>query len=156
LTLPFISSAGVAAVIFTLPFSNGDPVAIIAMCAAVVGCTAQMVGFSIQTVRKNDVGTIFTIGLASSMFQFKNIVKKPIVWVPTLIASFVLVPLSYLFFGGYQWFIDAAVPNATPQLWPGMGSSGLVGQLLTLSTANFSSLAWLFAASQIIFPAILV
>jgi len=157
LTLPFISSAGVAAVIFTIPFSTGnDPIAIVAMCAAVVGCTAQMVGFSIQTVRKNDVGTIFTIGLASSMFQFKNIVKKPMVWVPTLIASFVLAPLSYLIFGGYEWFIDAAVANSNPQLWPGMGSSGLVGQLLTLSTANFSSLAWLFAASQIIFPAILV
>ncbi len=156
LTLPFISSAGVAAVIFTIPFSNGDPIAIIAMCAAVVGCTAQMVGFSVQTVRKNDIGTIFTIGLASSMFQFKNVMKKPVTWVPTLIASFVLAPISYLIFGGYQWFIDAAVANSNPQLWPGMGSSGLVGQLLTLSTANFSSLAWMFAGSQIIFPAILV
>jgi len=156
LTLPFISSAGVAAVIFTLPFSNNDPIAIIAMCAAVVGCTAQMVGFSIQTIRKNDIGTIFTIGLASSMFQFKNVMKKPMTWVPTLIASFVLAPLCYVIFDGYQWFIDGAITNASPQLWPGMGSSGLVGQLLTLSTANFSGTAWLFVGAQIVFPALLV
>lgn len=156
LTLPFISSAGVAAVIFTLPFSNHDPIAIIAMCAAVVGCTAQMVGFSIQTIRKNDIGTIFTIGLASSMFQFKNVMKKPMTWVPTLIASFVLAPLCYVIFDGYQWFIDGAITNASPQLWPGMGSSGLVGQLLTLSTANFSGTAWLFVGAQIVFPALLV
>jgi uncharacterized membrane protein len=156
LTLPFISSAGVAAVIFTLPFSNNDPIAIIAMCAAVVGCTAQMVGFSIQTIRKNDIGTIFTIGLASSMFQFKNVMKKPMTWVPTLIASFVLAPLCYVIFDGYQWFIDGAITNDSPQLWPGMGSSGLVGQLLTLSTANFSGTAWLFVGAQIVFPALLV
>ncbi|HEY8406202.1 MAG TPA: PTS sugar transporter subunit IIC, partial [Acholeplasma sp.] len=126
------------------------------MCAAVVGCTAQMVGFSIQTIRKNDIGTIFTIGLASSMFQFKNVMKKPMTWVPTLIASFVLAPLCYVIFDGYQWFIDGAITNASPQLWPGMGSSGLVGQLLTLSTANFSGTAWLFVGAQIVFPALLV
>jgi uncharacterized membrane protein len=156
LTLPFISSAGVAHIIFTQPFSNNDPIAIIAMCAAVVGCTAQMVGFSIQTIRKNDIGTIFTIGLASSMFQFKNVMKKPMTWVPTLIASFVLAPLCYVIFDGYQWFIDGAITNDSPQLWPGMGSSGLVGQLLTLSTANFSGTAWLFVGAQIVFPALLV
>src|SRR5690606_5398102 len=112
-TLPFISSAGVAIAVFSVPFGVGnalaipDPIAIAAMCAAVIGCSAQMVGFSIQTIRKNDIGTIFTVGLASSMFQFKNIVKKPITWVPTLVASFVLAPLSYFIFSGYEWFISS-------------------------------------------------
>ena len=92
LTLPFISSAGVAIAVFSVPFGVGnalaipDPIAIAAMCAAAIGCSTQMVGFSVQTLRKNNVGSIFTVGLASSMFQFKNVMRKPIVWAPTLIA----------------------------------------------------------------------
>src|SRR5690606_28119825 len=102
LTLPFISSAGVAIAVFSVPFGVGggvpDSFAIAAMCAAVVGCTAQMIGFSVQTIRKNDIGTIFTVGLASSMFQFKNVMKKPMTWAPTLIASFVLPPVAFALF----------------------------------------------------------
>src|SRR5690606_4780802 len=115
LTLPFISSAGVAIAVFSVPFGVGnamaipDPIAIAAMCAAAIGCSTQMVGFSVQTIRKNNAGAIFTVGLASSMFQFKNILKKPIVWVPTLLASFILAPISYFIFDGYDWFI-ASIP----------------------------------------------
>lgn len=157
LTLPFISSAGVAIAVFTVPFTAGDPIAIIAMCAAVIGCSAQMIGFSVQTIRKNDIGTIFTVGLASSMFQFKNVMKKPVTWIPSLIASFALAPLCYLLFGGYTWFIDTIASGHTfTAAWPGMGSSGLVGQLQTLTIAGFSTNAWLFAGAQIIFPALLV
>ncbi|VEU82229.1 PTS sugar transporter subunit IIC [Acholeplasma hippikon] len=157
LTLPFISSAGVAIAVFTVPFKANDPIAIIAMCAAVVGCTAQMVGFAIQSTRKNDIGTIFTIGVASSMFQFKNVMKKLITWVPTLIASFVLPPLCYLLFGGYGWFING-IPagHSFTAAWPGMGSSGIVGQLQVLTIGNFSVEAWLFVAAQVLLPAVLV
>ncbi|OED27432.1 hypothetical protein A9269_03900 [Acholeplasma laidlawii] len=58
LTLPFISSAGVAIAVFSVPFGVGnalaipDPIAIAAMCAAAIGCSTQMVGFSVQTLRK--------------------------------------------------------------------------------------------------------
>lgn len=163
LTLPFISSAGVAIAVFSVPFGVGnslaipDPIAIAAMCAAVIGCSAQMVGFSIQTIRKNDIGTIFTVGLASSMFQFKNIIKKPTTWLPTLIASFVLAPLSYFIFSGYEWFI-ASIPvgHQFSAVWAGMGTSGIVGQLQTLTIGQYSLNAWLFVGSQVLFPAVLV
>lgn len=156
LTLPFISSAGVAIAVFSAPFSQNDSVAIIAMCAAVVGCTAQMIGFAIQS-RKNNIGTIFTIGVASSMFQFKNVMKKPITWIPTLIASFILPPLTYLLFGGYEWFINGIeVGHKFTAAWPGMGSSGLVGQLQVLTIGGFSLNAWLFVGAQVLLPAIIV
>lgn len=163
LTLPFISSAGVAIAVFSVPFGVGnalaipDPIAIAAMCAAAIGCSTQMVGFSVQTLRKNNVGSIFTVGLASSMFQFKNVMRKPIVWAPTLIASFILAPLSYFIFDGYQWFIDLIpVGHQFSAVWAGMGTSGLVGIIQPLTITNFSLDGWLFVSSMILFPLVLV
>ena len=163
LTLPFISSAGVAIAVFSVPFGVGnalaipDPIAIAAMCAAAIGCSTQMVGFSVQTLRKNNVGSIFTVGLASSMFQFKNVMRKPIVWAPTLIASFILAPLSYFIFDGYQWFIDLIpVGHQFSAVWAGMGTSGLVGIIQPLTITNFSLDGWLFVCSMILFPLVLV
>jgi uncharacterized membrane protein len=163
LTLPFISSAGVAIAVFSVPFGVGnalaipDPIAIAAMCAAAIGCSTQMVGFSVQTLRKNNLGSIFTVGLASSMFQFKNVMRKPIVWAPTLIASFILAPLSYFIFDGYQWFINLIpVGHQFSAVWAGMGTSGLVGILQPLTITNFSLDGWLFVSSMILFPLVLV
>lgn len=163
LTLPFISSAGVAIAVFSVPFGVGnalaipDPIAIAAMCAAAIGCSTQMVGFSVQTLRQNNLGSIFTVGLASSMFQFKNVMRKPIVWAPTLIASFILAPLSYFIFDGYQWFINLIpVGHQFSAVWAGMGTSGLVGILQPLTITNFSLDGWLFVSSMILFPLVLV
>ncbi len=157
LTLPFISSAGVAVAVFAVPFQANDQAAIIAMMAALIGCTTQMIGFSVQTLRKNNIGSIFTIGLASSMFHFKNILKKPTTWLPTLIISFVLAPISYLVFDKYNWFINS-IPliNEYSSVWAGMGSSGLVGQLQVLSIAKYSNISWLFTISLILSSALLV
>ncbi|HHX76195.1 MAG TPA: hypothetical protein GX698_02320, partial [Acholeplasmataceae bacterium] len=149
--------------VFSVPLGVGnamaipDPIAIAAMCAAAIGCSTQMVGFSVQTIRKNNAGAIFTVGLASSMFQFKNILKKPIVWVPTLLTSFILAPISYFIFDGYDWFI-ASIPvgHQFSAVWAGMGTSGLVGLLQPLTIAGFSLNGWLFAASMVIFPLVIV
>lgn len=163
LTLPFISSAGVAIAVFSVPLGVGnsmaipDPIAIAAMCAAAIGCSAQMVGFSIQTLRKNNMGSIFTVGLASSMFHFKNILKKPQVWLPTLFASFVLAPVNYFIFDGYDWFISAIpVGHGFSAVWAGMGTSGLVGIIQPLTIVNFSLNGWLYVLSMILFPMVLV
>lgn len=147
LTLPFISSAAVAIAVFGITASS-DPMVLAATAAAVVGTTAQMVGFSYQS-RKNDAGTILSIGLASSMFQFKNIVKKPVIWIPTLIASTILGPINYLIFNQLGVFKSSGVGA-------GMGTSGLVGQLETLMLNNYSGYAWLFVASQILLSLLVV
>ncbi|CCV64642.1 conserved hypothetical protein [Alteracholeplasma palmae J233] len=147
ITVPFVSSAGIAIAVFSKPYMEGNTMVLIAMGAAVVGTTAQMIGLAYQS-RKNNIGSILSIGLASSMFQFKNIVKKPVIWLPTLFISFILGPINYLIFSN-------SIFKNTPQ-GAGMGSSGLVGQLQTLSVNNYSLMSVLFVVSQIMFPLILI
>jgi hypothetical protein len=81
------------------------------------------------------------------MLQFKNIVKKPIIWLPTIIASAILGPVSTC------WLHLACVgPSA------GMGTAGLVGQIGTFSSMGFDSWqAWVGVFGfQILAPLVLV
>ena len=106
LTAP-ISSAAIA-----LAFSiNG-----LAGGAAVVGCCVQMLGFAVMSRKDNNIGTVISVGIGTSMLQFKNIVKKPIIWLPTIIVSAILGPIATC----------VLHTNCTPS-GAGMGTSGLVG-----------------------------
>lgn len=114
--------------------------------AAVIGCTAQMIGFAVQSRKDNSIGMVLSIAFGTSMLQFKNILKKPVIWLPTIIASAILGPLFYIF-----------LKVETPKEGAGMGSSGLVGQLLTLEAMNYSMNGWLavilmlFGAAALVF-----
>ena len=57
------------------------------------------------------------------MLQIGNIVKKPIIWLPAIITSAILGPVSTMVFG--------MTNNATGS---GMGTAGLVGQITTYQT----------------------
>ena len=155
LTAP-ISSAAIAAMIFVLPMDMSiaqalaDPAysgLVIASGAAVVGCSTQMVGFAIQSRKDNNIGMIISIGIGTSMLQFKNILKKPIIWLPTIIASAILGPISTCLVKGICMGSSA-----------GMGTAGLVGQIGTFTSMGFTS--WQPYVSifvlQIIAPAVLV
>ena len=85
--------------------------------AACVGCCAQMVGFAVQSYEDNGVGGLLSQGLGTSMLQFGNIMRKPVIWLPPTLASAVLGPISTVVFG----------MTNTPS-GGGMGTSGLVGQ----------------------------
>ena len=113
LTLP-ISSAALG-IILSL---NG-----IAAGAAVVGCCCNMVGFAVASYRENKIGGLLAQGLGTSMLQIGNIVRKPIIWLPAIIASAILGPVSTVLLG--------MTSNATGS---GMGSAGLVGQIMTFQT----------------------
>ncbi len=113
LTLP-ISSAAIAVIIGLSGIAGG---------AAVVGCSAQMVGFAVASFRENGFGGLISQGIGTSMIQMPNIVRKPIIWLPPIIASAVLGPVSTCVL---QMTCDAS--------GAGMGTSGLVGQLVTYST----------------------
>lgn len=110
LTLP-ISSAALS-IILNL---NG-----LAAGAATVGCCANMIGFAIASYKENKVGGLLSQGLGTSMLQVPNIMKKPVIWLPAIIASAVLGPLSTMVFH--------MTNNASGA---GMGTSGLVGQFMT-------------------------
>jgi len=120
LTAP-ISSAAIAAMIFVIkPDTDPNivPGLLIASGAAVVGCSTQMIGFAVQSKKDNNVGTVISIGIGTSMLQFKNILKKPVIWLPTTIASAILGPIS-------TCWLELRCMGASA----GMGTAGLVGQI---------------------------
>ena len=82
-----------------------------------------MVGFAVASFRDNKVGGLLAQGLGTSMLQIGNIVRKPIIWLPAIIASAILGPISTVVLG--------MTCNATGS---GMGSAGLVGQIMTFQT----------------------
>lgn len=113
LTLP-ISSAAIAVIIGLSGIAGG---------AAVVGCSAQMVGFAVASYRENRFGGLISQGLGTSMIQMPNIVRKPVIWLPPIITSAILGPIS-----------TCVLKMTCDASGAGMGTSGLVGQLVTYST----------------------
>lgn len=155
LTAP-ISSAAIAAMIFVIPGditiaqALADPSysgLLIASGAAVVGCSTQMIGFAVQSRKDNNIGMVISIGIGTSMLQFKNILKKPIIWLPTIIASAILGPVS-----------TCLLKTVCVGSSAGMGTAGLVGQIGTISSMGIGSWkAWVsIFVLQIVAPAILV
>ncbi len=86
--------------------------------AAAVGCATQMVGFAVASYRENKLGGLVAQGLGTAKLQLGNIILKPVIVLPTLLASAILGPLSAAVFGMTNDAIGA-----------GMGTCCLVGQL---------------------------
>lgn len=136
LTAP-ISSAAIAFAISLGGIAGG---------AAAVGCCVQMLGFAVMSRKDNNIGAIISIAIGTSMLQFKNIIKKPIIWLPTIIVSAVLGPFSTLVF-----------KMQTTYEGSGMGTSGLVGQFATLEAMNNTPYAYIsILVLQIVLPIVLV
>jgi len=110
LTLP-ISSAAICHTLGLVGLAGG---------AAVAGCCAQMVGFAVMSFRENKWGGLISQGLGTSMLQMGNIVKNPRIWLPAILASAVIGPVSTCIFK--LQMNGAAVAS-------GMGTCGLVGQI---------------------------
>ena len=96
--------------------------------AAVVGCSVQMIGFAVQSIRDNNIGKVISIGIGTSMLQFKNILKKPVIWLPTILTSAILGPIS-----------TAVFKMTSTPAGAGMGTCGLVGQLGTLESMGYNN-----------------
>lgn len=117
-------------IILTLPISSAALGVILgldglAAGAATVGCCANMIGFAVASFRENKVNGLLAQGLGTSMLQIGNIVRKPIIWLPAIISSAILGPLSTMVFH--------MTNNATGS---GMGTAGLVGQIQTYQTMS--------------------
>lgn len=121
----------------------------IAAGAAVVGCAAQMIGFAVASYRENRFGGFLAQGLGTSMLQIPNIMKKPVIWLPATLASAILGPLSTAVFG-----LTCNAPGS------GMGTSGLVGPLMSFQTmteggGDAGTAVLVIALLQFVFPAVL-
>ncbi len=112
LTLP-ISSAAIGIILGLSGVAGG---------AAVVGCSAQMVGFAVASYRENKFGGLLAQGVGTSMLQMPNIVRHPQIWIPPIITSAILGPIS-----------SAVLKMECYASGSGMGTSGLVGQFMTYS-----------------------
>ncbi len=97
--------------------------------AACVGCCAQMIGFGVMSIKDNGIGGLLSVSFGTSMLQFSNILKKPILWLPTIITSAILGPISTFVFKMQN------IPAGA-----GMGTSGLVGQFGTLAAMSDTSM----------------
>lgn len=115
LTLP-ISSAAIAIILNLSGLAAG---------AATVGCCANMVGFAVASFKENKFGGLISQGIGTSMLQVPNIIKKPVIWLPAIIASAILGPLATTVFN--------MTNNASGA---GMGTAGLVGQFMTWETMS--------------------
>lgn len=113
LTLP-ISSAALGIILGLSGIAGG---------AAVVGCSAQMIGFAVASYRENKFGGLLAQGIGTSMLQMPNIVQHPQIWIPPIITSAILGPIS-----------TAVLKMTCYSSGAGMGTSGLVGQFMTYSS----------------------
>lgn len=113
LTLP-ISSAALGVILNLSGLAAG---------AATVGCCCNMVGFAVASYRENKIGGLFAQGIGTSMLQVPNIMRKPTIWLPAILSSAILGPISTM--------VVHMTNNATGS---GMGSAGFVGQIMTWQT----------------------
>lgn len=113
LTLP-ISSAAISIILNLSGIAAG---------AATVGCCANMIGFAVASFRENKWGGLIAQGIGTSMIQIGNIVKKPIIWLPAIITSAILGPLS-----------TTIIKISSNASGGGMGTAGLVGPIMAWQT----------------------
>lgn len=132
---PFIAGllvSPIMGIILTLPISSAALSIILglkgyAAGAATVGCAANMVGFAVASYRENKVSGLLAQGLGTSMLQVPNIVKNPRIFIPPILTSIILGPLATVVF-----------KMENNPAGGGMGTSGLVGQLMTWQTMSGS------------------
>jgi uncharacterized membrane protein len=112
----------VVGIVLTMPLSSAALCSMIAITglaggAATIGCCCQIVGSAIQSYRDNKISGVVSVGIGTSMLQFSNCLKKPIIWVPTILTSAILGPIGACL---------SKITNDTPILC-GMGTCGLTG-----------------------------
>ncbi len=124
LTLPTSSAAIWISIVGSFGAEVPDAVNL-AGGAAVVGCACQMVGFAVMSYKENGWGGLISQGLGTSMLQIPNVMRKPILFIPPVIASAIAGPLSTCLFG-----------LRCDKTGGGMGTSGLVGIFGTINASS--------------------
>lgn len=115
----------VMGILLTLPISSaaiGISMGLtgLAAGAATIGCCCNMVGFAVISYRENKLGGLIAQGIGTSMLQIPNIVKNPLIWIPSIVSSAILGPVA-----------SAVLKMVSNPVGSGMGSAGLVGQFMS-------------------------
>lgn len=129
--------------ILTLPISSAAigismELTGLAAGAATIGCCCQMVGFAVASYRENKIGGLIAQGVGTSMLQIPNIMRKPIIWLPSIISSAILGPIA-----------AAVLHMVSTPVGSGMGSAGFVGQIAAYGAMTEAGMTPVIALLQI-------
>ena len=124
LTMPTSSAAIWMAIAGSAVGQANPEVFAIAGGAAVAGCAAHMVGFAVSSFRENKWAGLISQGIGTSMLQIPNIMKKPVIMVPEIVASAI---------GG---LVAVLLDLRCNPAGGGMGTSGLVGLFGTIDASH--------------------
>lgn len=143
----------VMGMILTLPISSaaiGISMGLtgLAAGAATIGCCCNMVGFAVISYRENRFGGLVAQGIGTSMLQVPNIMRHPQIWIPSILSSAILGPVS-----------SALLKMVSTPVGSGMGSAGFVGQLaayeaMTAAGMNSGLAVLEIAVMHFILPAV--
>ncbi len=103
-----------------------------AAAAATIGCCCHMVGFAVTSYGDNGIQGLIANGIGTSKIQIPNYMRNPFILVPPVLASIITAPLMTMF-----WPMQNVAAGA------GMGTSGFVGQIMTIKTMGSSLTTWL-------------
>ena len=117
----------IVGIVLTLPISSAALCMMLSLAglaggAATAGCSAQMIGFAVMSFKENGWSGLLAQGLGTSMLQIPNILKNWKIWIPPTLASVITGPIATTVF---------KLENIP--LGSGMGTSGLVGQIGTIT-----------------------
>lgn len=117
----------IVGIVLTLPISSAALCMMLSLAglaggAATAGCSAQMIGFAVISFKENGWSGLLAQGLGTSMLQIPNILKNWRIWIPPTLASVITGPVATTVF---------KLENIP--LGSGMGTSGLVGQIGTIT-----------------------
>lgn len=124
LTMPTSSAAIWIAIATSNTAIENPEVFAIAGGAAVAGCAAHMVGFAVSSFRENKWSGLVSQGIGTSMLQIPNIMKKPVIMVPEIVASV------------FSGLVAVLMGIRCNPAGGGMGTSGLVGLFGTIDASQ--------------------
>ncbi|KGI85832.1 MULTISPECIES: PTS transporter subunit IIC [Exiguobacterium] len=117
-----------------------DPVA---SAAALIGCTAQFVGFTLMAYRQTDPGGLVASFFVTPKVQFPNVVKNPRVVMPPFIAAMISAPIATLVFS-----------LEVPYEIAGLGLNSLIAPLNILAAQGMDAFL-IFVGTGVVLPAVI-
>lgn len=103
-----------------------------AAAAATIGGCCHMIGFAVTSYKDNGISGVIAHGIGTSKLQIPNYLKQPFILIPPIVASLIVAPIMTVF-----W------PMENNSAGAGMGSSGFVGQIMTIKTMGSSPEVWM-------------
>ncbi len=99
---PIIGSIVIAVAWSTLLMTPASSVALaialqldpVSSAAALIGCTAQFVGFTVMSFQENNLGANIAQGLITPKVQFANLTKNPQMVIPPFLSAAICAPLA--------------------------------------------------------------